>query len=232
MNLLQKIAVSGLFLALGACVQTQQPLPLEAEAVKPGDVVAVGLNKVPDPRFMMEGSQGLLDLMIASAVTDQLNARIKNFDTNAVRGMENKIVDILKSRNTEAFAIDRLDPALYEKTANYKTGFSRIDYSKLKQQHDANYLLLIEFTYIGVIRPYYGFIPTGAPEPYIKANAKLVDLSNNKLFWYQEYKYRQNVEGDWDDPPSYPALTSNFNEGFKYIVHSIVESVKEAWPTL
>ena len=87
------------------------------------------------------------------------------------------------------------------------------DYRPLARKYKADKLLLVSAASLGTVRSYYGFLPLTPPTAYISLTGQLVDLSTNKLEWYEKVENRNAAKGDWDEGPEYENLMGAVDEG-------------------
>ncbi len=81
------------------------------------------------------------------------------------------------------------------------------DVRALAQREDLDVLLLVSVRRFGTIRPYYGFIPLGAPKGFFEVVGQMVDLKTNQLLWQtviKEADAQVAVAEPWDQPPEFP----------------------------
>jgi len=83
------------------------------------------------------------------------------------------------------------------------------DIRALAQSQGIDVLLLISVRRFGTIRPYYGFIPLGAPKGFFEVKGQMVDLKTNALIWQTvmpETEASVEAADPWDQEPTYPNL--------------------------
>ncbi len=72
---------------------------------------------------------------------------------------------------------------------------------------------------------YGGLLPLEPPRAVFDLHGELVDLRSNRLLWNASISKFNSPEGEWDEPPTFPALTNSF-------FLSIEEAKKEILDTL
>jgi hypothetical protein len=160
------------------------------------------------------GAQGLLDVAINAAAAKGLDGHMARFDISAFDGVRDQFVQELTNRGMIAKATDG-----FVKLEDYprwsgesSTGFFEKDLSALAQaQPDVDILVLLSVEGFGTIRPYFGFVPTGAPKAFFQVKGQMVELKTNRLLW--QAVMDQDVAsvppaGEWDQPPDYANLTA------------------------
>ena len=210
------IVVMSLFVLAG-CVGMQHKIDMDPKFWSNKDqVIGVAVAKLPTPKTMKTGSQGLIDILINDANASDLDKHLATIDLSSIEAMSDKIVSYLNGKNISAKKID--DPidieALKElaeidssQTAGGKI-FADRDYRALKDQYQVDKLLLITVKHIGTMRSYYGFIPTSAPVGSSQVTGTIINLSDNQLEWSQSATQNvPNPESEWDVPPNFPGLT-------------------------
>ncbi|MDE3084988.1 MAG: hypothetical protein KGJ37_07230, partial [Verrucomicrobiota bacterium] len=79
------------------------------------------------------------------------------------------------------------------------------------------YVLVLELLNYGVMRTYYGFIPTSTPSGFATIRGRLVDIADkNSVIWDTGEQYPGNtvqepVAGEWKQPPDYANLIAAAN---------------------
>jgi len=157
--------------------------------------VAIAAIKPAKPGMTMQGSQGLLDYAINSAMTKQLDTHLSRTDLTWYYSLPHDLAHKLKERKVPVALLgrDMNDDAKY--------------IANLAHAHQADDILVIKLQAVGVVRRYSGFIPTSSPEAYTVLKGELINTSTNTVKWRHLAEVKLPVQGEWDQPPSYPNLT-------------------------
>jgi hypothetical protein len=73
---------------------------------------------------------------------------------------------------------------------------------------------------LGFVRNYAAYISKGEPTADLSGTVSVVDLSTNTYDYYLEINQSKGAEGNWDEPPDFPALTNAY--------YAVVETGKDA----
>lgn len=119
---------------------------------------------------------------------------------------------------TLPWAAEPIDTATIPKfTEGSGEGMALRDYRPLAKKYKADKLLLVTARSLGTVRSYYAFMPLSAPEGYVALTGQLIDLSTNRLEWYERVETYASAKGDWDQAPEYDNL-----------MHAVDESTRAA----
>ncbi|MBU0744376.1 MAG: hypothetical protein KKE11_03300 [Gammaproteobacteria bacterium] len=165
------------------------------------------------PALYKTGQQGVLDMAISAAVTQTLNKHLAKTNLDwYYKGLPQKFVTRLKQHNisSQIYQIN-IDP----KQKKNATAIVHMDGDKL---------LLLELQTLGAIRNYYGFIPLGVPRAYCHLKGELIDKQNKNVLWRHVAKIEERVQGNWDQPPSYPNFTNALKEAVNSAQEEIIDS--------
>ena len=214
--------------ALFAGCATVQPVHLDQSywAHKP-DSVGVVIVKMPEPRTLKMGAQGLLDIGINALMADSLTKYLNGLNQDDFREAGKVIATHFSKHGVPTKLIpEELDLATVPKAQNPEKGFAKLDFASLKAKYGVEQLVVLQVNASGTIRSYYGFIPTSAPKGYFSCNGMLVDLNNNKLLWTASAVQQVPVEDPWDQASeSYPHITAAFYRALEGAKTSVVRDL-------
>jgi hypothetical protein len=174
--------------------------------------VAIVPVKPAKPGVTMVGSQGLVDLAINSAMTNQLDAQLRKTDLTWYHSLSNQIAAQLKQRHIPATV------------ANTEMNLNNQRLASISAQHHTNEVLVMKLQAVGVIRRYTGFIPAGAPEAYCVLKGELIDTTTKQVKWRHLAEVKLPIQGKWDQPPTYPNVTSAVKEAIGTSQQEILDS--------
>lgn len=200
---------------LAGCATVQKPIPATSALFNNKDkTVAIALEKMPEPGQRMLGSQGLLDVAINRANAAAIVERLQRQDFTLVSGLPEDFRKGLESRQMKVVMIkEPIDTEAMPKFVEGSgEGVALRDYRPLAKQYNADKLLLVTARALGTKRTYYGFMPLEAPQGYIALTGQLVDLSTNRLEWYEQVETIVGAQGDWDQSPEYENLMRAVSE--------------------
>lgn len=211
MKILKALLPVALLVLLSGCVQ--QNIKLKPEFItNKGKSIVIANMQYNAPGYYKKGSQGLLDVAIANAANEHLIKHLNNIDISNYESISYDFEGILLSKGYNAIVNDKLLESNgfqdYKLNDNQdENDYPKKDFRSLKDSSNADYLMIVEIKASGVERPYYGFIPTGAPVGMFRVATSIVDLNTNKYVWFQETQTDVAIEGEWDQPTEFPNLT-------------------------
>lgn len=157
--------------------------------------VTVAAAKAPKPQLHKQGPQGLLDVAIANAMTNDLDKRLQQIDLSWYHRMPTSFGASLKQRGVSVVPY------------NSQVSDDQKEYTRLAI-NNSDKVLVIKLEAIGAKRDYYAMVPTGAPQGYCVMSGELINVADNKVLWRYTATSAQPVQGAWDQPPAYPNLTN------------------------
>lgn len=201
----------GLFLT--GCASEDNVVLDEAYWQKSPHHVAVTAVKAPEPGITFVGSRGLLDVAISNAVTRQLSTHIANTtDVSWYYSLPDEFTEKLKQRHIIAKSVDQ-------------SNNEKINIPNIVTQHHVDEVLVLRLQAVGVVRPYNGFIPTGAPEAYCKVTGELVNTTSKAVLWRHKAVTKLPIQGEWDQPPTYPNVTAAIKKAIATSRQAIINSL-------
>jgi hypothetical protein len=202
-----------LIVLLTACAGTPQaPVGMSEEMYQQQDPrVGVYLSELPETNVHIYGAACLLCIAVAEAANSKLSSQFETLTTDELVGLDGAVQEILAAHGIPSTIIS--DPIDYTKLKKFKSevpGYSKQDFRPLKEQLNIDYLAVINIQMAGAYRPYSNYVPTGSPVGYVSGLTFVVDLSTNEYEMYEIINLKINADGDWDEPPSYPGVTSAY----------------------
>ncbi|WP_234111735.1 hypothetical protein [Chryseobacterium sp. R2A-55] len=203
-------AVIALLLMLVSCVVK---VPMNEEYMKKPSRVGLFVN-VSEPQKYREGSQGLLDLALTSGDKYQpvLNLAKKQLDPK--QKLIDMYSDILRSKGKEVVIIDeKFDPKNIQKFKDEKAEgkkYSNIDFRPLKDKYQIDEVAFVNLNW-GLMISYYSMIETGRAG-YAYFDNRLVNLSDNSLYFANDNMKTIMIKGKWDGAPNYENAISKISE--------------------
>lgn len=180
---------------------------------QPQERVAIVLHAIPEEgHFMKEGSQGLLDLAINSAMMSEEDKHMRSLDADRFREVSGLFKEELEAAGFQPVVYgEEIDLADFPNVKNPKPDQFDRDLSELFAATGANKVIILRLTSYGAIRTYYGFIPTSDPKGAASVQGVMVDRDTGMLMWRTgtlEGVIREPVVGEWKESPDYPNLTA------------------------
>jgi hypothetical protein len=176
--------------------------------------VVVATANAPEPGVTKIGSQGLLDLAINQAMTNKLDTHVsKTTDVTWYYALSNELADKLKKQHVKV------------SLANHRIESDKTDMTSIAAEHQVEEVLILKLKAVGVIRRYSGFIPMGAPQAYCALQGELVDTRTKAVLWHHDAEVKLPIQGEWDQPPAYPNVTTTIKEAVTTSRQEIIDSL-------
>jgi hypothetical protein len=214
--MMRAIAVWGttaLVLLMQGCAAPRQQavtLPTDYFSAKT-DRIGVAMTVVPKPDTSFPGAGCLLCLATASAANGQMTKAVQTWPSDDVKPLKSELAALLKAKSQQTVELgEPIELDKLKDRPNPVAGFARKDFSALRASAGVDRLLVVQIAALGAWRNYSAYIPNGPPVAVFKAQAYIVDLTNHKYDWYQEFDISQAAEGPWDEPPKFPGLTNAY----------------------
>ena len=199
-----------MLLTMVGCANKFENIELCDSVLKKPSSVVIIQNNTPVPQFHKTGGQGLLDVAINNMMTNSAAERVAEIDTQAVIN-ERYIKPFAAAFRNKSFSVSQhLEPLDFTKLSAYQGDCdtcAALDFTAINRgTGNAEMALVLETHAVGVIRDYYGFIPTSSPQGYAKVTVYLVCLKDNSVLGRYHVEAKANVDGNWDTPPDYIEL--------------------------
>lgn len=213
MNVRSIFTIILLSLILGGCATTpQSPVYLSKEATRFDQArIGVAMTSIPKVDILYPGADCLLCLGAASIMNASLATHTQTLPIEGLPNLKNDLADLLRQKGAEVVVIDNdLNLEKLPDARNKGENLASKDFSSLKEKYNLDKLLVISINHLGVIRQYAGYIPTSAPMARISGSGSLINLSTNSYEWYLPLEVLRDSDGSWDEPPTYPGVTSAY----------------------
>lgn len=164
-------------------------------------IVIVSMNECLKADYKKVGQQGLLDLAINNAFASDAQEGLDKIDALPI--VEKSYFENFKLtfNNMGAKTTIEKSPILekdFVKIDPTLINLSPYDFSSLSKKYKADYALVMSVEGFGLVRSYYGFIPTSAPHAYANLHIYLVNLKDNTLVgYYRVAEKNQRSAGGW-----------------------------------
>jgi hypothetical protein len=218
------IRLSFLLLAaawLTGCASPQLPIALEDTLWSERDkTIGVAVVELPKPTVQLTGNQGLLDLAINTGLAAGLRSKVETWELAGMETVPQQLVDELNTRGYKAKALAPIKLSDFKESGT-KLGYAKHDFTPLRQQQ-VDKLILITLNVAGTQRSYYSIVPTSDPLTQLGGLTQIIDLTDNRLAFYQTFASVRAADGEWDEGPDYPNLTNAFYQALDESEQSIL----------
>ena len=226
MFILKKISILLIIsLLVSGCASTPNVKLKEQFWQNHKQTVAILESTLPKPQLYQEGAEGMLDVLINSAVTNGFSKYLASYNFKPIIDSKHEFAHRLQEKHIYTEIIN--EPIDLNKINNYKANdykrYANKDFRQLNSITDADTALIISVKMLGATRAYYGFIPLGAPKAFCNLEGQLVDLSNNQILWRYKSLISLDISGAWDQPPSYPNFSATINRAVKIAKDGLVQ---------
>lgn len=181
--------------------------------------VAVVVFELPKPGNAKVGSQGLLDLAINAAVSNKFDSFMSNLQFEPYSVLAEDIEKEFDQRGFDAtiIKVDAKTLPVLEKTPEQKKNpaIFRENLAAVPEFKDKDFVFMISSTQVGTVRSYYSVVPTSAPQGIYNGMARLVEVKTNEIKWWKPINIVKPVNGEWDQPPSYPNVTQAVDQAIE-----------------
>ncbi|WP_066959902.1 hypothetical protein [Microbulbifer sp. Q7] len=219
---------------LSGCAGTPQ-MPVTPDTVfwqQPSKRIGVVVSDVPSPDVYLPGASCLLCLAAAEIANSSLSKHTESLSVDDAKTLKSDLKQLLESNNVEV--IEVAEPLVVNKLPKYKSevpNTAKRDFTAYKNRYNISHLLVLDIYAVGMHRPYSSYIPTSDPKGYFSALGYLVDLNDNTYKWYKPVSVTKAVTEEWDEAPTFPALTNAYYqaiaEGKEIIISSLDSKTAE-----
>ncbi len=205
------VSICVLFVAGCASVPQQTSVNLNLDLIPKEQKIGLYVSPVSKITTSFPGAGCLLCLGAAAIANSSLTKQVETFQAEELAKTQSTIAQQLKAKGYEVVVINNLIPE--KKLAKIKpVAGSTIakNYSAYKTQYGVDQLLVVHFSTVGVVRQYSAYVPNGAPQATIAAQFYMIDVEHNAYSLYAPINVVKSADGEWDAPPTFPAMTNAF----------------------
>jgi len=226
---LKGIGLISLICLMTACSSTLQPTVeldtnyFSGEKMKVGVLYIAPIDKATTH---ITGASCLLCYAVASALTSELDTHLENTLSNdELVKIKELVVSEYKelSKDTKLITLDQ--PIKELKDFKGELGFAKKDFRSLKESLAIDLLVVLELPRHGAFRSFSNYIPNGDPQGYIAGLLYSVDLSTNAYVQYLDLTEMVQQTGEWDEPPSFPSVTTAYYQAAENLKKKIRDSI-------
>lgn len=229
MKLLKLLSVIFISLTLMACaLSPQKPVALSDGYYDNKErMIGVYIDNLPAADTYFPGASCLLCIAAASAANSDLTDHVRTLTTEDVLAVKAELESILTKKGVSYKFID--EPIDFSKLPKFSNGskegdFARSDFRQLKSNLGVDKLIVVDVNQLGVIRSYSAYVPTTDPLGYVYGYVASVDLTTNKYDQYHTLNVRTAVKGEWDEPTTFPGVTTAYFQSIELMKKQVLES--------
>lgn len=212
MRIMKLLAAALVTAVLGGCATSPpQPVSLNAAALSStGGRFGVSMTPLPKVDTEFPGASCLLCLAVASATNSTLTGHVRTLSYEDLSTLKDQAVAAITKKGAVAVVIN--EEIKLDSLANFGgevQNFARKDFRTLREKHNVDKLIVIQFSALGVWRNYAAYVPTEDPKAVLKGVVYMVNLQTNALEWYTPIDIVKSA-ASWDQPPKFPDLTNAY----------------------
>lgn len=171
------------------------------------------------------GANCLLCYGVASALTSSLDTHLEaNITTAELDAIKEIVHKKYSSRFSNVKMVELSTPINDMKDFNEQLGFADKDLRGLKEELDIDVLVVMQLWMHGAYRSFSEYIPNGDPQGYVAGLLYSVDLNTNAYLQYLSIDEKVQPTGQWDEPPSFPSVTTAYYQAVENAKRKIDKS--------
>ena len=214
---------------LAGCAGTPQaPLSLNSNFyADKSKTIGVYMDPLPKPNTLFAGAGCLLCMAVVETANASLTTQTKTFSTDELAALQTMVVDSIKKKGGNVVIIDsKVQLDKLKSFSGKGVNLAKDDYRPLKASLGVDKLVVIDLNAVGVYRPYAEYVPTGAPTGYVAGLLYTVDLNTNEYDLYEPIDFKVGVQGQWDEAPKFPGVTSAYYQAVEQTKDKVISSFK------
>jgi hypothetical protein len=201
-------------LMLTGCAGTppQKPVPFSVTTFQsPVNRVGVVMTQVPKTNTYFPGANCLLCIAAASAANSTMTDYVRTLPNDDLAAMKEQVAEALKKKSADVVIIsDLLKLSDLPSNDAAGTNIARKNFSAFHAKYNIDKLVVVDFNFAGVQRPYANYFPASEPKAVVSGFAYMINLGDNSYEWYQPLNETKATDGAWDEAPKFPALTNAY----------------------
>lgn len=172
------------------------------------------------------GAGCLLCYGVASALTSSLDTHIESeISADELLVIKQAVVDGYGALDVSLQEITLAKPIDKMKKFDGENGFAKRDFRSLKQSKGLDMLVVLELNEHGAYRSFSNYVPNGDPQGYVSGTLYTVDLTTNGYIQYLKIDEKVQPQGNWDEPPTFPSVTTAYYQALENVKDSIKKSL-------
>lgn len=224
-------AVLFITLISGCASNPITPLSLSGDFYQTqGKKIGVYFDDLPETNTTFPGAGCLLCLAAAATANSSLTKHVKTLPNEELKTIKDEVKNVLADKGMQVISIDQ--PIDFKNLKKVKSTdknmyFAPKDMRPLKEKYGVDELVVIDFSFVGVQRSYSSYIPNGGPLANVSGMLTMVNLDTNTYTIYQPISILVPVQGEWDEPPSFPGVTTSYYEALDRAKSQIIDTFRK-----
>lgn len=203
-----------LLLLAGCATAPRDPIALSEDYYANEEfTVGIYMRELPETKMYLPGADCLLCIAVVNAANKKISEHVETLPSDEV-GLVRDIAERALAANSvktliieDSIGFDELTKVTNSKRTNK---LAKKDFRPLKESLGIDHLLILDIDKLGGERVYSGYIPTGSPTSFIQGEVYIVNLTTNEYELYEHVEIKSAIQGEWDEPPSFPGLTNAY----------------------
>ena len=216
---LYSLIIGFLLITLVGCGSTPQPTVQLTTNIfaKPDLKVGVVYTQPKDKATThIYGAACLLCYGVASALTSSLDSHLaSSVENSELDALKQLVLEGYQGRSENVELVTLSTPINKLKKFKGGLGFAAKDFRPLKKSLGVDVIVVLDISSHGAYRSFSNYIPTSDPQGYVQGLLYAVDLSNNAYIQYMAINERVQPAGDWDEPPTFPTVTTSYYQALE-----------------
>ncbi|WP_240612755.1 hypothetical protein [Alteromonas flava] len=219
------------FLMAGCAANRQPHIALDTNQLADTNKVFGVLVQYPEKAATTHiyGASCLLCYGVAAAMTSKLDDHLESqVSTEELASLKDLVFTryFEKATNKDNVYWVELNGRLDNLPKFKKTqGYANRDFRSLRGKLGVDVLVVLQVDEHGAFRSFSGYIPNGDPKGYIKGTLYAVDLRSNAYVHYLPFSQYVQPEGYWDEPPTFPSVTTSYYQAVENIKMQIEKNL-------
>ncbi|WP_281545150.1 hypothetical protein [Grimontia sp. SpTr1] len=205
--------VLGLLLLTGCAATPQPTVTLDANSPITSNSSVSFFYAGPNPdkaTTHIFGASCLLCYGVAAGLTQTLDSHLEaTISTDELSDIKETVLANLNGLAGDVVEVSQID---FDSLKSFDggLGFAKKDFTSLKEQLGTDFLSVLSIYRHGAYRGFNSYFPTTDPQGHVAGILYTVDLTNNRLVQFLEFDERVQPQGEWDEPPAFPSVTTSY----------------------
>lgn len=190
--------------------------------------IGVSVLPIPEPKGHIAGAGCLLCIATASTINSGLDKHMKLQSNEDLQDIQSLLVSGFREKGFDVLDIkEPIDFKSLKKKSSKEPNTAKKDFSKLGGELGVDKFLVVDLSMLGTLRQFSSYVPVGPPSTIIKGKVYIVDANTNIFDYYTTIDISKLAQGQWKEPPNYPAITNAYYTALDIAKSKILAVLKE-----
>lgn len=222
------VGVFSIFFLSGCAMSPpQSEVALNTDVLSRDDIKIGIYYEAPEDKATTHiwGANCLLCYAFASALTNGLDSHLEStISTDELDAIKDLVHSQYSSRFANVKLVQLSTPLDDFKDFEDQLGFADKDLRDVKSELDIDVLVVVQLRSYGAYRSFSDYVPNGDPKGHLAGLLYSVDLNTNAYLQYLSINEKVQPGGPWDEPPSYPNVTTAYYQAVENVKAKIAKS--------